>query len=58
MEQAGLFPLKTRVEHGARGKGIVEAYEGDKITILFDEAGRKTRSLEAVREHGLLERVA
>jgi ATP-dependent DNA helicase RecQ len=49
------FDPKTRVVHKAWGKGVIEEYEGDKVTVLFDEIGRKTLSLDAVRQHNLLQ---
>ncbi|HZU24996.1 MAG TPA: ATP-dependent DNA helicase RecQ [Bryobacteraceae bacterium] len=57
-QQAGPFPLKTRVVHSEWGKGVVENYEGDKIIVLFDDVGRKTLSLAAVLENKLLDRAA
>jgi ATP-dependent DNA helicase RecQ len=54
----GPFPEKSRVVHPELGKGIVEGYEGDKIVVLFDEAGRKTLSLTFVQERNLLELAA
>jgi ATP-dependent DNA helicase RecQ len=54
----GRFPLRTRVIHKEWGKGIVEKHEGGNITVLFDEVGHKTLSLEAVVRHNLLERAA
>jgi ATP-dependent DNA helicase RecQ len=52
------FPPKSRVEHPEWGKGIVQEYGPDKITVLFDSVGRKTMSMETVREKSLLTRVA
>jgi ATP-dependent DNA helicase RecQ len=52
------FPLKTRVVHKQWGKGLVKSYDGDKVVILFDEAGPKTLSTQAVVEGGLLERAS
>jgi ATP-dependent DNA helicase, RecQ family len=46
---------KTRVVHKTWGKGVVETYEGDKVTILFDEIGRKVLSSEAIRRNNLLQ---
>ncbi len=54
----GPFPLKSRVIHKEWGKGMVDSYEGGKITVLFDEAGRKTLSVEAVLKGNLLEQAA
>ena len=52
------FPPKTRVEHREWGRGTVETYEGDKVTVLFDDLGPKTLSMRAVMDRKLLERVA
>jgi ATP-dependent DNA helicase RecQ len=52
------FPVNTRVEHKDWGRGTVETYEGDKVTILFDDLGRKTLSMRAIAQRKLLERVA
>jgi ATP-dependent DNA helicase RecQ len=54
----GPFALKSRVVHKEWGKGVVEEYEADKITILFDDVGRKTLSVQAVIQGGLLEQAA
>lgn len=52
------FPLKSRVVHREWGKGVVEAYDQDRITILFDAVGHKTLALRAVMERDLLQRAA
>jgi ATP-dependent DNA helicase RecQ len=52
------FPLKSRVVHKEWGKGVVESYEAGKMTVLFDEVGRKTLSVAAVTQGGLLEQAA
>ena len=49
------FALNSRVRHQRRGGGLVMRYEGDKITVLFDEAGYKTLSLDLVTSKNLLE---
>lgn len=36
------FALGTRVVHAAFGIGEVERYDGDSMTVLFDEVGYKT----------------
>lgn len=48
------FPLNSRVVHRSWGPGLVMRYEGDKITVLFDEVGYKTLGLDLVRERRLL----
>jgi ATP-dependent DNA helicase RecQ len=50
------FPVKTRVVHPEWGKGVVEGYETDKVSVLFDSVGRKTLMLPAVLQRGLLKR--
>jgi ATP-dependent DNA helicase RecQ len=51
------FPRKSWVRHAEWGKGLIIDYEGDKVTILFDEAGQKTLAVPYALEHGLLERL-
>jgi ATP-dependent DNA helicase RecQ len=53
-EESHLFPLNSRVAHSEWGEGLVMRYEGDKITVLFDEVGYKTLALEIVQENALL----
>ncbi len=49
------FEPGARVEHREWGPGSVVRYEGDrKVVVLFDDAGYRTLSLEAVVEHDLL----
>ena len=48
------FALNSRVAHAKWGEGAVMRYEGDKITVLFDEVGYKTLALEVVLEAELL----
>ena len=55
----GSFVAGSRVRHGTWGEGLVVRHDGaDKIVVLFDEAGYRTLSLPAVREHDLLEPTA
>ena len=49
------FPLAARVVHGKWGEGEVQRYEGDKMVVLFDQAGYKTLAVSTVVEAGLLE---
>ncbi|HSU69137.1 MAG TPA: RecQ family ATP-dependent DNA helicase [Tepidisphaeraceae bacterium] len=51
------FPIKSRVTHKKYGEGIVMAYEGDKIVVLFDTEGSKSLVTSFVQEHGLLEKI-
>lgn len=48
------FPLKSSVHHAEWGHGVVMAVERDRMTVLFDDVGYRTLSLQVVREHGLL----
>jgi ATP-dependent DNA helicase RecQ len=43
------------VRHDEFGAGVVTDLEEDRITVLFDDVGYKTLSLELVQEQGLLE---
>jgi ATP-dependent DNA helicase RecQ len=51
------FPLNSRVSHQSLGEGMVMRYEGDKMVILFDDAGYKTLGVDLVLEQGLLRSV-
>jgi ATP-dependent DNA helicase RecQ len=51
---ASPFPLDSEVEHATWGPGVVMSYEGDRITVLFQDEGYKTLSLDAVLGNGLL----
>ncbi len=48
------FPLESRVTHGSWGEGRVLAYDDDTMTVLFDEGGYRTLSIELVQANGLL----
>ncbi len=48
------FALNSHVVHKTWGEGLVMRYEGDKITILFDQVGYKTLGIGVVRQRGLL----
>lgn len=43
------------VRHPEFGPGVVTAYEGDRVVVLFEEGGYRTLSLEVLEEHDLLE---
>jgi hypothetical protein len=49
------LPVRIRVSRTLWGKGVRQAYEGAKIIVRFDETGKKTLSLDAGIESGLLE---
>ncbi|AWS43258.1 ATP-dependent DNA helicase RecQ [Streptosporangium sp. 'caverna'] len=53
-EVDGPFAMHARVRHEAWGRGMVMSRESDRITVLFDEVGYKTLSLEAVEREDLL----
>ncbi|MGW9551308.1 RecQ family ATP-dependent DNA helicase [Citricoccus zhacaiensis] len=50
------FSLQSGVVHREWGPGLVMSVNDDRITVLFEEQGYRTLSLEAVREQGLLTR--
>lgn len=50
------FPLKTRVVHKEWGQGVVMSYDGDHVSVLFDEQGEKVLAVEYAMAHGLLNR--
>ncbi len=51
---ARAFALGSRVVHQSWGEGQVIGYEDDTVTVLFDEGGYRTLSVELVDENGLL----
>jgi ATP-dependent DNA helicase RecQ len=48
------FPTGSRVRHVELGHGQVVGYEGDVVTVLFDEAGYRRLSVPHVVERALL----
>jgi ATP-dependent DNA helicase RecQ len=48
------YVLQERVAHPEFGPGLVMDLEDDRITVLFDEVGYRTLSLEVVERDGLL----
>lgn len=49
------MPAASRVHHPEWGDGtVMGAEDGDKVTVLFDEAGYKVLSIPLVEERGLL----
>jgi ATP-dependent DNA helicase RecQ len=50
------FPAGTVVSHAEWGRGEVLGTEEDRITVLFDDAGYRTLSLELVLDGALLTR--
>ncbi|WP_261569707.1 RecQ family ATP-dependent DNA helicase [Frankia gtarii] len=50
------FPAGAAVRHVSWGRGQVVKEDGDRITVLFDDVGYRTLSVDAVRERHLLDR--
>ncbi|MGW4317772.1 RecQ family ATP-dependent DNA helicase [Streptomyces sp. NPDC004684] len=48
---AGRYPVGAEVRHGQWGAGTVLSQDGDRITVLFEEAGYRTLSLDALAGH-------
>jgi RecQ family ATP-dependent DNA helicase len=48
------FPVHAEVVHVSWGPGTVMSVDPDRITVLFDDIGYKTLSLDAVQREGLL----
>ena len=48
------YPIGSSVLHGEWGAGTVSHYEGDRVVVLFTDAGYRTLALTLVREKGLL----
>jgi ATP-dependent DNA helicase RecQ len=48
------FPVGARVESGRWGLGTVQRYDGDQVTVLFDEHGYRDLLVPLVVERGLL----
>jgi ATP-dependent DNA helicase RecQ len=54
-DSGGPFRLQSDVRHPEFGDGVVTDLEDDRLTVLFEDVGYKTLSLELVQEQGLLE---
>jgi ATP-dependent DNA helicase RecQ len=52
--QTGPYPVHSTVRHAEWGPGMVLRYEGEQMTVLFDEVGYKTLSVPVVVRQGLL----
>jgi ATP-dependent DNA helicase RecQ len=48
------YPIGSTVAHPEWGAGTVSHYEGDRVVVLFGNAGYRTLALTLVREKGLL----
>jgi len=53
---SGPFPVGTRVVSERWGGGTVQRYDGDHVTVLFDEHGYRELYVPLVRDHALLRR--
>jgi ATP-dependent DNA helicase RecQ len=51
---AGPFPVGTRVASDRWGDGTVQRYDGDQVTVLFDDHGYRDLLVSLVIERGLL----
>lgn len=54
----GRFTVQAPVSHEEWGPGVVMAVEDDRITVLFEEVGYRTLSVEAVEDNDLLRLVS
>jgi ATP-dependent DNA helicase RecQ len=50
----GPFPVESHVEHDSWGTGRILGYDGDTVTVLFDEGGYRTFSVDLVVARDLL----
>jgi ATP-dependent DNA helicase RecQ len=48
------FAVGTRVVSERWGQGTIQRYDGNSVTVLFDEHGYRELYLPVVREHALL----
>jgi ATP-dependent DNA helicase RecQ len=48
------FPVGARVTSDRFGAGTVQRYDGDQVTVLFDDHGYRDLLVPLVVEHGLL----
>ncbi|WP_110180762.1 RecQ family ATP-dependent DNA helicase [Nocardioides solisilvae] len=48
------YPVQSQVRHDEFGAGTVTDVEEDRLTILFEDVGYRTLSLEVVQAEGLL----
>jgi ATP-dependent DNA helicase RecQ len=51
---SGPFPVGARVAGDRWGEGTVQRYDGDQVTVLFDERGYRDLLVPLVIERGLL----
>jgi superfamily II DNA helicase RecQ len=55
VHRSQMHPVDSRVTHASWGTGRVLRYEGDTMTVLFDEAGYRTLSVDLVKTNDLLQ---
>lgn len=55
-EAVGDWPVNVAVRHKQWGRGVVMSIEDDRITVLFDDYGYRTLSLEAISKSAVLKR--
>jgi ATP-dependent DNA helicase RecQ len=48
------FVVGARVESGRWGKGTVQRYDGEQVTVLFDDHGYRDLFVPVVLERDLL----
>ena len=48
------FAVGSRVVSERWGEGTVQRYDGDQVTVLFDDHGYRELYLPVVRDHALL----
>ena len=48
------FPVGSRVVSERWGEGTVQRYDGDHVTVLFDEHGYRELYVPLIRDQGLL----
>jgi ATP-dependent DNA helicase RecQ len=58
VDAAEPFPVGTRVTSERWGDGTIQRYDGDQLTVLFDEHGYRDLLVRLVVERGLLRRAA
>jgi ATP-dependent DNA helicase RecQ len=51
------FPVGGRVVSDRFGEGTVQRYDGDQVTVLFDDHGYRDLLVQLVTERGLLRAV-
>jgi ATP-dependent DNA helicase RecQ len=48
------FPIGARVTSERWGPGTIQRYDGDQVTVLFDDHGYRDLAVSIVLENGLL----